>query len=1247
MIKIDSAQLLSVIHEAGNVPLAYEDRNEALTRITQLARQVLNSQVCTLVLVDVRNKTLTHTACAGFDERFERKMAGTVITIGSSSKGYFLDDELLSRGEGGARYNLQVDGQGVVNPSVARRYKFNALLSYALKSQEDGLIGYLTHFSAANTPFDEEEKRLIEIFGRQALITIERFDNLRALDHSLRVLNELSQSRVSDTPNDFFNQVSIKGAELLGVNACIVWKVDKRANRLGIIGATPNVDDEYRKFELDLDAPGIKKHLLSRKPGYLEDARTPSPGYFSHPQEAAKRGWVSLLSAPMWSGESELVGMIDVFTDSVRHFKRWEQDFLAAFAHQAALFIVEKRKEIVISGIQSAYNRSTNNANAPSGNQLAEVASLIVEESAKALGANTCFLHLLNRPTNILELTGWYAPEKTPPQDLEKIKLGEGLIGTVAKTGQPHICAETHNHEADCAALAEKTNALSYLSVPIKWGDTVIGTIGAGADKIQAFGKIQLELLEDILESMQGAIGRSNFGDNLLSLARASHEAKTLDELCPQLAGFTRDLINEAVCVVWLIDKNRDGFAVAALVGPEDQVSRKPEMFISSGAPGLETFLKRTSPKFLWDASKRTDHPYHALVKELEWKSMLATPLVMKERVIGILEVYSYKETRDFKGWPIKLFESWATQVSIAIGNTMAKERLEILGELTRQMADTNKIDRLLDLALEGSLKLVRSKRGWISRLDPLTGTLEIINHRGNPETSEPLKPGEGITGKALEEQAAILACDVREWPSYIAYWKDTLSEVAVPILLKSAEVRILKEPSYNSKRIGVLNVESPMLSAFSEEDKESLIALGQMTAIMIERLELDRKIKDLTDVETQIAGMRGYDETMQRIMRGIKKTLGYDYVNISLVVPENDSIQTEYIFGIEADKVEEFKKLAVHSLNSNDIQASIVKSRDIEVPDALDPRFDPNIYSKFGHKDFVRVFLPMILPADDRVIGTVEAGYKRTKYREHIYEQDVQILQGFLTYAVQALEIRNKSLMETICHDLRNSMVGVKSNASFLKRHFKKLDVHKIGRKLQDLHLEAVTLLDQVDEVEYVLGGPPPVSEREFTVVMTDVVKKTAYQLTPMLEDRGFKQADIEIKPEDLRRIRVYIDQGKLNQVVINLLINSIKYSENEPDDFKIRISVDQTINDYIIKFKDWGIGIRKGLEARIFERGYRAPEAVHKDVAGSGLGLTRARKIMKDLKGDLLLVNRYKPTEFHILLPKNLKEKPNDTVH
>ncbi len=60
----------------------------------------------------------------------------------------------------------------------------------------------------------------------------------------------------------------------------------------------------------------------------------------------------------------------------------------------------------------------------------------------------------------------------------------------------------------------------------------------------------------------------------------------------------------------------------------------------------------------------------------------------------------------------------------------------------------------------------------------------------------------------------------------------------------------------------------------------------------MIERLELDQKLANLAKIEKEIIGKQDWDEIIRNVMIGITNTLGYEYVNISLVKRELNCIK-------------------------------------------------------------------------------------------------------------------------------------------------------------------------------------------------------------------------------------------------------------------------------------------------------------------------------------------------------------------
>lgn len=634
--------------------------------------------------------------------------------------------------------------------------------------------------------------------------------------------------------------------------------------------------------------------------------------------------------------------------------------------------------------------------------------------------------------------------------------------------------------------------------------------------------------------------------------------------------------------------------------------------------------------------------------------SALCCPLSGKKGLIGYLNHFASAAEGFTEPQKERLlaFVGHASTVVQILQNLDRATSHQKLAQLNNEMLEATRIrdvDRLLNLILDTGLKLTNCKRGTFSRINPETGRLEIVAHRGEPRPRLPsLLPNEGLTGQALTTGTPVLANDVQDDPwkkFYIPLWPDTRSELAVPIIVDNAEVRTGTETQRLPKSIGVFNVESNSLNTFSVSDQDLLVSLARYAALLIDRLELDHKLTQLDKIRMQMVGLRDWDAIFKIMIKTITTTLGYDYVNISLVDREQKRIRTEYITGVPEEQAEEFKRLADHSLDGPDIQADICRTRKTEVPGPDDPRFDPKVFNQFDHERLVRVYVPIIAPSKE-VLGTVETGYRRRSHREHIYEQDVQILTGFVDYTARALEQIPHSLLDQITHELRSPIVGMRNNASFLQRRLSQLSGELINRKFNDIQADCEILLHQVKELEYLLGGSPRSTKRQRTYIFRDIIIKIVKQLKPLLWERGIEDKRVEWDREAIRRIPpLYIDPTQLNQVIYNLMINAIKYSDENPERFWIRIETRQTPHDFVISLRDWGIGIKQEYVSRVFEEGFRTPEVMERDVNGSGLGLTIARRIMREMGGDLRLLAWYKPTEFQVILPKKLMENPDDS--
>ena len=95
---------------------------------------------------------------------------------------------------------------------------------------------------------------------------------------------------------------------------------------------------------------------------------------------------------------------------------------------------------------------------------------------------------------------------------------------------------------------------------------------------------------------------------------------------------------------------------------------------------------------------------------------------------------------------------------------------------------------------------------------------------------------------------------------------------------------------------------------------------------------------------------------------------------------------------------------------------------------------------------------------------------------------------------------------------------------------------------------------------------------------------------------------------------IRIWSDSGKLRQILINLIVNAIRYS---PENGAVRLSFSRTAGTASVTVTDQGPGIGAGDEQRIFERFERAQSKE----AGTGLGLAISRRLARSMGGDVTL--------------------------
>jgi signal transduction histidine kinase/transcriptional regulator with GAF, ATPase, and Fis domain len=714
-------------------------------------------------------------------------------------------------------------------------------------------------------------------------------------------------------------------------------------------------------------------------------------------------------------------------------------------------------------------------------------------------------------------------------------------------------------------------------------------------------------------------------------------------------------ILDVPICIIWQKQLEKPRFNITATYGDVDEEYKQIELDFAHPSVASILSSRREKILILSDVSQAK----HRLVnmdkiRSRKWISLMSKTLQKEDDVIGIINIFT-RELRNFNEWEKSIFNILACQATNFLKSTLdnekilnEKNKLEMLTNIILEMTRADESDSMWDLLYKGVLAITEHQNQKdiqviLAKINHLDGNLDIKRKSNTTMVNSKSILGKGIITMAIKQELPVIVNDVLSDNRYVEQWKNARSEIAIPLIDRTL-IREGKQVKSGSKCIGVINIESSEVNAFSAEDKKHLSLLADCASIVIERRSFRKKISAIRELEKEISKAQNYGAIIDRIIEGITGILQFEWVNISLVDADRNMIRSEHVAGMSNNLIKEFKKEAEHPLGNGekDIQADIIRNREIEVPDPEDPRFDRKIYGKYGHNKLVRIFLPLIEPSSNLAIGTVEAGYPR-EYRKHIYEQDITILKSLVDYTAHALERKKSGLIDRISHELKSPIVGIRANASFLQTRFNDERVSKqlITIKFEDILTDCELLTYQIRQFEYFMGRNSfEKIRREEVNVFRDIVIKTIYQLKSYIqEEYGFSIDGITYNVNDSRRIIVYTDKVKLNQVVYNLILNAIKYSERDPNLFKILIEVDEDRDFFVIKIKDSGIGIKERDKIKVFEEGFRSLEATSK-VEGSGLGLSISRTIMRQLGGDLKLINSANPTEFHIIIPKKAKE-------
>ena len=322
--------------------------------------------------------------------------------------------------------------------------------------------------------------------------------------------------------------------------------------------------------------------------------------------------------------------------------------------------------------------------------------------------------------------------------------------------------------------------------------------------------------------------------DFLFRLADALNTTLDLNTLLHRVADLVRAVIDYRIFAILLINERTHELWMRFQTGHTADIERI-RIKLGRGVSG-QAALTRTSI-LVEDVRKITNY----INANPAVRSELAVPLIVKNKVIGVLDLQSEAPaffTLDHQ----RLLELTASRVAISIENARLYTRvsrqaqtLTVLHEISREITSILDPDDLLERIGTLLKRVIDFQMFTILLWNPRT---EQFEHRFSTRYGERVtrernvRLGEGLIGSAARDRAPVLSPDVRKDSRYVNENPETRSELSAPLI-------------YKGDVIGVIDLEHTRVNYYNEDHQRTLTTLAAQVAISLANARLYQRIHE------------------------------------------------------------------------------------------------------------------------------------------------------------------------------------------------------------------------------------------------------------------------------------------------------------------------------------------------------------------------------------------------------------------
>jgi signal transduction histidine kinase len=569
-----------------------------------------------------------------------------------------------------------------------------------------------------------------------------------------------------------------------------------------------------------------------------------------------------------------------------------------------------------------------------------DILELIFAQTSQIIPSSLFHITLYSKAANYF----YYAfrvddNERSTGRENQPLPPSLGLGQEIIRKGRP-ILTQDYLRECQARNITPSAQGIyAWMGVPLNSGAETIGSLSVGSDDATVtYTPAQLDLVQAIADQTVGAIVKARL---LEETQQRAHQLSTLNEITRQLTStleqepLLRYILENAVTILnceagtlFLMDEPTGDLIFRVTVGPVASNLLGQRLPAGSGIVGRAVQLR--APVIENDA-QRSATRYEGPDKQTGFisRSLLAVPMQIKDRVLGVIEVINRRDGLPFVEDDQNLLTAFAGQAAVAIENArllaltdqeLAErvEELQVMGRIVRELNASLEVARAMRTTLEWAMRRSNAEAGLIGMIEG--DHLRLMAHQGYDDilTSE-------IESHMPLELEALRAVIESGQPNQIS-----LVSNGAKGILPMAHTQIIVPIRRETQVIGLLLLES---TSDSQGNLSFLNQLSDSAAIAIANAQLYDEVQRATLAKSDFVSFVAHE--LKNPMTSIK---GYTELLAAGSVGQINEMQSNFLSTIRSN-VERMSAL-VSDLNDNaKIEANRLRLdfKPVEVDEVVD----------------------------------------------------------------------------------------------------------------------------------------------------------------------------------------------------------------------------------------------------------------------------------------------------------------------